>query len=259
MPIPNSESDMPWWLADSPPKPSVAPAPLPFQNAELVAPEPVPAYQAPLVPKQEPRQFQAEPAYRPQVPYNAPPVPAWDHVPVQRETFQPAAATTRPVPPPPAIQPEPQRPLEPERQTEMAQQPYDAASRIGGLRSLLFTMGLKNLNRSSEYASHEDLMPPVEKPIERPVYRAPAPDPDPLPAPPMAQAAVAPPPPRPAAPTRAVVAQPEFLPPKPLVETTSRPESVPAAAPTKAKPRDRRDNYDDVDILPSWRGQYKKK
>jgi hypothetical protein len=41
---------------------------------------------------------------------------------------------------------------------------------------------------------------------------------------------------------RRVIAQPEFLPPKP----------------EKPIRRDRREVFDDVQILPSWRGQYRK-
>jgi hypothetical protein len=43
--------------------------------------------------------------------------------------------------------------------------------------------------------------------------------------------------------TRRVTAEPEFLPPKP----------------EKPKRRERSDAFDDVQILPSWRGQYKRK
>jgi hypothetical protein len=53
-----------------------------------------------------------------------------------------------------------------------------------------------------------------------------------------------------------VTAPPEFLPPKPLVETTDKERSKASAAKGR---RDRRDSFDDVEILPSWRGQYKKR
>jgi len=49
---------------------------------------------------------------------------------------------------------------------------------------------------------------------------------------------------------------PEILPPEPASDNTDKERSW--ASKGKAR-RDRRDAFDDVEILPSWRGQYKKK
>jgi hypothetical protein len=53
-----------------------------------------------------------------------------------------------------------------------------------------------------------------------------------------------------------VTAPPEFLPPKSVVEKR---ETEHSRANNGTSRRDRREPYDDVEILPSWRGQYKKK
>jgi hypothetical protein len=53
-----------------------------------------------------------------------------------------------------------------------------------------------------------------------------------------------------------VTAPPEILPPEQAAEKTDKKSSW--ANKIKAR-RDRRDAFDDVEILPSWRGQYKKK
>ena len=55
------------------------------------------------------------------------------------------------------------------------------------------------------------------------------------------------------APTR-LTAHPEFLPPKPLVEAEKEKEAV---RPTPPR-RENRDS-DEIQTLPSWRGQYRKK
>jgi len=52
-----------------------------------------------------------------------------------------------------------------------------------------------------------------------------------------------------------VTASPEFLPPKADVLVPAR-ESKPSS---KNDRRDRRETFDDVEVLPSWRGQYKKR
>lgn len=51
--------------------------------------------------------------------------------------------------------------------------------------------------------------------------------------------------------------QPEFLPPKPMAEVEKEKEQV---RPTStASRRDNWDTQDEVQTLPSWRGQYRKK
>jgi hypothetical protein len=50
-----------------------------------------------------------------------------------------------------------------------------------------------------------------------------------------------------------VTAAPEFLPPRPMVEEAEN--SQPSRFRNR---RNREDDFDDVQILPSWRGQYRK-
>lgn len=52
-----------------------------------------------------------------------------------------------------------------------------------------------------------------------------------------------------------VMAAPEFLPPRPYVA----PQTGSGLEETDAGRRDRRDTLDDLDVLPSWRGQYRRK
>jgi hypothetical protein len=122
-----------------------------------------------------------------------------------------------------------------------------------GLKNLIFTLGQKNLHQVRETAER-----PVEQPIERPVA-APPPPFEPIRQRPVYPRASAPIPPRkePEIPSPTLVtAPPEFLPPKPTVERTEK-EHGPSSHSTSR--RDRRETYDDVEILPSWRGQYKRK
>ncbi len=141
------------------------------------------------------------------------------------------------------IRPEPAREEIPQ-QLETA---YNTATRMSGLRNLIFSLGMKNMNQTREAPEQvAEVAPPVEPVRERPVYLHSYP---PIPpAPERNEAAYASP--------TLVTAPPEFLPPKPLLETTEK-ERFPQNS-TKGR-RDRRDTYDDVEILPSWRGQYKKK
>jgi hypothetical protein len=127
--------------------------------------------------------------------------------------------------------------------------PYDAATRMTGLRNLIFSLGLKNVNRPADARLQEaEAAMPYEPVHERPVYAQPYP---PMPQGPDRQANYGPSP-------TLVTAAPEFLPPKPLVETTDREKDADWSTASAAR-RDRRDAFDDVEILPSWRGQYKKK
>jgi hypothetical protein len=128
-------------------------------------------------------------------------------------------------------------------------------SRLSGLRALFFSLRLKELKEVGQPApeASEDAATPPPQPERTASVQA-----APVPAPPEhtvpARTIVPVPEPEPASSaaagtgkrgdsTRRVTAEPEFLPPKPL-------------APAR---RDRREAYDDVQILPSRRGQYKKK
>lgn len=118
--------------------------------------------------------------------------------------------------------------------------PYSAASRLGGLRNLLVTLGLKTLNNDAEMRGVDTA---VDRPSERPVYAEPY---------------------RPSAPASAeqgaahsVTANPEFLPPRTVAEPAEA-ESEQVRA-IKQPRLARTDNYDDIETLPSWRGQYRKR
>jgi hypothetical protein len=126
-------------------------------------------------------------------------------------------------------------------------------SRLSGLRGLFLALGLKEEKHAAPEASETETAPAPQP--ERAVFVQ---DFAPVPAPPEqtvpAQTFVPVPEHEPlfAADsgngarkdsTRRVTAEPEFLPPKPL----------------KPAHRDRSEAFDDVQILPSWRGQYKGK
>jgi hypothetical protein len=130
-----------------------------------------------------------------------------------------------------------------------ADAPYTAGYRIGGLRGLAFSLGKKHLHKAPETPEQvADLRPPAEPVQERPVYEHSNAPYIPVPNPPVRRDVAG------TSPTR-VTAQPEILPPTP-------PEEEDKEQPRTSKSEshhDRRDSFDDVDILPSWHGQYKKR
>jgi uncharacterized protein involved in exopolysaccharide biosynthesis/Mrp family chromosome partitioning ATPase len=135
------------------------------------------------------------------------------------------------------------------------EKPHATPSRLNGLRGLFFALGLKEEGHPAPQASEAAPAPQPERTVSlqtAPVQVAPVPAPPEHAVP--AQTFVPTPEPEPAFTaargnglrkdsTRRVTAEPEFLPPKP----------------EKLARRDRRDAFDDVQILPSWRGQYKRK
>jgi len=140
----------------------------------------------------------------------------------------------------------PQRPPPPEPPAEEDDDlPYSAASRLGGLRNLLVSLGMKAVHSEGELQGRgEGLEQTFERNPERAVYAEPVgystahgvgetlpPDPN------------------------SVKAKPEFLPPRQVVETAEREKEPPRPV---AK-RLRWDAPDDVETLPSWRGQYRKR
>jgi uncharacterized protein involved in exopolysaccharide biosynthesis len=127
---------------------------------------------------------------------------------------------------------------------EMDDLPYSAASRLGGLRNLLVSLGIKALNSESEYHGNQDMEAGFERNQERSVYA------EPVSISPVRSAGEM------LAPDAASVkAKPEFLPPKPVVETTEREKELPRPVPKRL----RWDAPEDVETLPSWRGQYRKR
>jgi hypothetical protein len=118
--------------------------------------------------------------------------------------------------------------------TEEARQPaaeassYNAPSRLSSLKNLFASTSLNHLNEAREAGRTA-------------VDRTFVPVPEPAPIADISQ--------------RQVMARPEFLPPKPVVQAGK--ERGWQAGSTDR--RDRREAYDEVEILPSWRGQYRKK
>jgi hypothetical protein len=119
---------------------------------------------------------------------------------------------------------------------------------MSGLRNLIFSLGLQNLHKAAKPRNEEAESAPLPGKVpERQVNaRSFAPAPAPV-TPSRSSTSIA-------SPTQ-VTAQPEFLPPEPISDKSDKDRSR-----SKGKAsRDRRDSFDDVEILPSWRGQYKKK
>jgi hypothetical protein len=127
------------------------------------------------------------------------------------------------------------------------------ASRLSGLRGLFLPRGQKSPKNTSENEA------PVERPLPpaapKPEYadypRVPTAPAGPVPVS-AAAAAV-----RNAAPVGVqVIAEPEFLPPKSVVVMIDKEQE---RLDDNSVRRDRREAYDDLQILPSWRGQYRKR
>lgn len=149
--------------------------------------------------------------------------------------WQPSPQRSHIEPPAPLREP-PAAPVPP------AESPSDAAKRMSGLRNLILSLGLKKMDQSTE-ADQPDAVPPeaVQQRPSRPVYPSSVP---------LAAAVAAPQQPAGNSPIL-VTAQPEILPPRPEAEEKSTKTSRRAGARL-----DRRDTWDDVEILPSWKGQY---
>jgi hypothetical protein len=118
---------------------------------------------------------------------------------------------------------------------------YAPASRLAGLRNLLVTLGRRSL-RDGEIAaeSDSDLEPRFAKATVRPAYSD-----TPLPAADVRENGA----------SARLIAQPEFLPPKPVAADVEKEKEVVRPTPP------RRENWDgdEIQTLPSWRGQYRKK
>jgi uncharacterized protein involved in exopolysaccharide biosynthesis/Mrp family chromosome partitioning ATPase len=121
--------------------------------------------------------------------------------------------------------------------------PYSAASRLGGLRTLLVSLGLKALNKDSEFDG-EPAEQQFERNAERPVYA------EPISISPVRGSETLTPD------AASVKAKPEFLPPKPVLESGAEREKEQVRPVPK---RLRWDDPQDVETLPSWRGQYRKR
>ncbi|HEY2856847.1 MAG TPA: hypothetical protein VGJ21_00350 [Terracidiphilus sp.] len=130
--------------------------------------------------------------------------------------------------------------------------PYSAASRLGGLRNLMTSLGIKNLHKEAEYRrGTSDLEPASERQGERPVFAQEVDPADSSSGHATLQSA-------------AVVAAPEIIPPRLTSEVTverdrDREKERETAHRVKSPRLSRWDMADDVETLPSKRGQYRKR
>ncbi|HEY3707145.1 MAG TPA: hypothetical protein VGL22_18940 [Terracidiphilus sp.] len=123
---------------------------------------------------------------------------------------------------------------------------YNAASRLGGLRTLMTSLGIKQLHKEAEIRkTHQEpemaehaAEPSVARPVERAVFAQPSGD--------VTASGSR---------VREVTAKPEIIPPMVVVEPAERPASRPGKSPRVS----RWEIADDVETLPSVRGQYRKR
>ena len=120
-----------------------------------------------------------------------------------------------------------------------------STTRLGGLGNLSFAGRLKKLQQRADAQSVAPLWDRTEEPRDFPSHEI---GERPLP-PPAQRVSVH------VSPTL-VTAPPEFLPPRPMVETTD--QNRDRAGITSSR-RDRRNAIDEVEVLPSWRGQYRRR
>jgi uncharacterized protein involved in exopolysaccharide biosynthesis/Mrp family chromosome partitioning ATPase len=276
-PVPNPPTEDPWWLTDLI-RPDVRPSrvlPEPAKAAEpqiaaALHSEPAPEPQTVMYPQMPPapdrrvtlpleslKIHEVEPLafanlppstpkpviFEPRV--EAPPPPqttTWSPLPIQ-----PLSGVDTPV------KSETQAPdvsdVAPARAHEevaQEQNPSHLASRFDGLRNLVTVLGLKQTPKTPEPREPEPkFAKKIDRGAEHPLFaRAFTPAPDPV----SASMASAPP--------RLVTAQPEFLPPKSHVDPADADGSGDDRSSNR---RDRWSGQDEVGILPSRRGQYKRK
>jgi hypothetical protein len=113
-------------------------------------------------------------------------------------------------------------------------------SRLSGLRNMLVSLGRRSLIEDEYGAGEADTEPRSARVNTRPAYDEPA----------TAEAAS-----EASAPVR-VTAPPEFIRPQPAAEAEKEKEPL---RPTPPVPRRERESPDEIQTLPSWRGQYRKK
>jgi hypothetical protein len=247
----NQNSNLPWWLADLYPQAEETDSaaqlePATVRGAQAVAAELRPAGVTPM-----PR-----PA--------TPPVQSWDRLPrvsvaaaavspngkkpgiltsavaASTAAYKPVVATERYSP----AEYKPVAVAEEIREAEPEDNSTGLATRLSGLRSLLSMLGVKDRQTAAEPAAKEaEAAQPYEPAVDRAIYTQ-AMTLTPAMATGSGAANASP---------GLVTASPEFLPPRPLVEEAEN--SQPSRFRNR---RDREDDFDDVQILPSWRGQYRK-
>jgi Mrp family chromosome partitioning ATPase len=219
-PAANPASDLPWWLSDAPHlatpvRPPVIWHPARTYTSRQADPVPESSAAAPIPGAER----QTAPAS---------PVQNWEHTSGPSSPIQGEAAAAQPQ----AILPE--------------GTPASLASRLSGLRNLLYVLGVQNAQRSGEQQERQNGMGPAfDSRSERASFERNLSQ-DPLRA--GAGSAQGPSP-------RLVTAQPEFLSPRPVVIEFEKLDDRTGVSSTR---QDRRASADGVEILPSKRGQYKK-
>jgi uncharacterized protein involved in exopolysaccharide biosynthesis len=202
-------------------------------------------------------------------PVPAPPTATANSQPVED---RPARLATPPAPGPPAIRTFAETAV-PDHGADPDDVPYSAASRLGGLRNLLFSLGLTHLHQEEELPAAEP--EPQRRPERGPEYST-------FPEPGSRSASVesarrfereasyplyplpdSPPDDEEALSARAfsarVLAEPEFIRPKTITETAERETEHVQPAHAEERPDRWGDLADDIEILPSARGQYRRK
>ena len=243
-PMNNKNSDLPWWLADLYPQPEEPRRAAPPEPGNASGPQPDALGPQAVVPAPKPRP--------------APRLQSWDRLPGEYDKARPPAPPSPSAESPlgwksrvPASAAQDSfaewkagaRPEEAAEEDEEESSP-NLASRLTGLRNLLTVLGKKG---------QQEFERPPERPAEAVRQLNPVLDSPPVarviaPAPAMAAAG------RVSAPSpRLVTAVPEFLPPKEPVEIRDS-----AYESTSRSRHDRLETYDDLQILPSRRGQYKR-
>lgn len=217
---PTADSEVPWWLSET----AVTKPGVPAPDAPAV---PVKARQAEIAPIVPPRAREAEIATAR--------LREAELAAARQREVELAAARQREAEIASARRREAEIAAAEARQAQAEEDAHLGATRLSGLRNVLFSLGLNNLNKTRESEGQfVQPLPPreaVAQPAAQPVeyHRTFVPYTEPVAG----------------EKSRLVTATPEFLPPQLEPKTAAR--------------RDRRDAYDEVEILPSWRGQYRRK
>ena len=209
-PTPAPESDLPWWLSETP------------RNAEPTRP-PV-LWQPARVSKSRQRSEDGSAAAAAHKDDPDPPQP-WGAATQSWERVSPQAADSGA-----AIAEEDATPTR--------------TSRLGGLRNLLFVLGVKNTHGEEQGEQHVGAGSISDQRPERQNYERTILEPRGI-----AERSIG------SASPRLVTAPPEFLPPKPVVIEFDKGDARLGESSTR---QDRRANADGVEVLPSKHGQYKK-
>lgn len=252
-PMTNQNSNLPWWLADLYPQPE--------ETNSAAQPDPATAHGVQAI------VTELRPAGVARMPRPATaPAQSWDRlarVPVAAAAVSPngrkpgiltTAAAASSVAYTPVVATERYSPAEYRlatvaeeiREAEPEENATGLATRLSGLRSLLSMLGVKDRQPAAEPAAKEaEAARPIEPAIDRTDYTRTMALTPALATPAGGGAANAS--------LGLVTAAPEFLPPRPMAEEAEN--SKPSRFRNR---RDREDDFDDVQILPSWRGQYRK-